>query len=169
MARTEFVFLKGKLKWCRVHQPNKFGKWATDIYLSGDDLEKVRELQSQGMKNVLKKDEDGYYTTFSRPTSKELRGKIIGYAPPEVLDGSQILPDGSNPPLRDVLIGNGTDATIKLEVYEHRVPGTDKKAKAARLLSIRVDNLVPFTVKRDFDEDQERAIKGLQEQPQPIF
>jgi hypothetical protein len=168
MAKTEFVFVQGKGSWAKTITPDqKFNRWSIVIHPDAPSLEKIKKLKEEGIKNELKKDEDGYYINFSRPTSKVFSGSVQGFAPPRVLDGTKKLPDGSHPPL-DERIGNGSDVTLKLEVYSHKAPGGT--AKAARLLSIRVDHLVPFTVERDFDEDDTRAIKGLDGQPaQELF
>src|SRR6266516_1728248 len=102
------------------------------------------------------------FVYFNRPIDKLTKtGKRIGYAPPEILDK-----DGS--PLKNTLIGNGSDVTIKLEVYSHGTPGGGK-AKAARLLSVRVDNLVVFVKDESFSPDQQRAVKGLEDQPEQLF
>lgn len=168
MAYTEFVFLKGKSKWVRHLTPNEWGKWSCVLYPDPPSLEKIRELQAEGLKNTIKKDEDGYYCTFSRPTSKVFKTKVQGFAPPEILDGRVTLPDGGHPPLNEN-VGNGSDVTIKLEVYQHGTPGGGK-AKAARWLSLLVHTLVPYLSNSDMADVQQRAIKGLDStQTEPLF
>jgi hypothetical protein len=159
MAKTEYVYLQGKTKWFRHTAPDKWGKWKHLLYPNKESLEKLRELQSEGLKNVIHKDDDGEYVYLSRATQKMINGKVVGFAPPEVLG-----PDGKTP-LRDVMIGNGSDVTTKLEVYSHGTP-SGGKAKAARWASTRVDNLVPFEGKRDFSEDEEKQVRGLDQQPE---
>jgi hypothetical protein len=161
MAKTEFLFIKGKTKWFRHTTPDPWGNWKHQLWPDNDGLELVRLLQTQGLKNVLKKDEDGWFTTFRRPQQKMMRGKVVGFAPPEVLDAQ-------GNPLRDILVGNGSDVTTKLAVYEHGTPGGGK-AKAARWEASRVDNLVPFEKDRDFEPDQEKQIRNLEDQPAPLF
>lgn len=158
---TEYKYVQGKAKWAKLQQPDEWGKWKIVLYPNPESLEMIRDLQAQGIKNVIKKDEDGYYTTFSRPTSIQAKGKVVGLAPPEVLeaDGKTVFKN---------LIGNGSDVTLKLEVYQHGTPGGGK-AKAARLMSIRVDNLVPFEMKRDFDDNQKELVDGLDKQPAQLF
>lgn len=157
MSSTEYVFIQGKLSWVKVTVPDEWGKWKVCVHPNEESLNKIRDLQAEGIKNVLKKDEDGYYTNFSRPTQKMMKGKVVGLAPPEVLQA-----DGKTP-LTGVLIGNGSDGVVKLEVYSHGTPGGGK-AKAARLLSIKVDNLIPFELKRDFTAGQQESVAGLAEQ-----
>lgn len=159
-AKTEYVFLSGKVKFCRTQTPDQFNKWGVVLYPDEPSMAKVHKLKEEGIKNVLKKDDEGYHMTFSRPTSKLIRGKVVGLAPPEVLGK-----DGTTP-LKE-LVGNGSDITLKLECYGGKTPvgGT---YKAARLLSIRVDNLVPFQ-KDSFNQEQLKQISGLAEQPEPLF
>lgn len=172
-AKTKFISFRGKCKWFRATQLDPWGKWKHVLYLDADSLEKMRELQSEGVKNNIKKDEDGWFVTFNRPSQKTFQGQVKGFAPPEVLDGTQPkLSDGSYPPLREVLIGNGSDITTVCEVYEFKVPGTSpdgSKGKACRWLSSTIHNLVPFMPSTDFDEGQKRAVKHLDDLPEPIF
>lgn len=164
MARTENVYLTGTLSWVRDRTPDEWGNYKATIHPDSESLEKVRELAAEGVKNVIKKDENGYYVTYKRPVQKMINGKVVGFIPVILLDGSQKLPDGSFAPMRDVNVGNGSTGVMKLQVYEHRTPGGGK-AKAARLESIRVDNLVPFQSKAEFSEEELRITKGLDQQP----
>lgn len=154
MARnTDFVYIKGKLFWNRTLQVNPWGKWVQTVYPDSDSLEKVRELQAEGMKNTLKKDDDGYFITFNRPSEKTDRmGRKYGLAPVEVIG-----PDGSK---YEGLIGNGSDGVVKLEVYQHKTPGGGM-AKAARLMAIKVDTLVPYDPNKDMLPDEQKAVQGL--------
>ena len=138
---TETIYLKGKAKFVRVFQPDmKYNKWQVLLYPDEPSLKLIRGLQDEGIKNRLKQDDDGFNMTFSRPTFREDRktGITTPLAPPIVRSA-----DGKTPHPEAIQIGNGSDVQIGLEVYDHSQPGTIKKAKAARLKSIRVDNLVP--------------------------
>lgn len=175
MYKKEFVFLKGKVKWFRALNPDDWGNWKTDFYPVPEALEKIRDMQTaqggiSGIKNTLKKDEDGYYITFRRPQSKMMKGKVVGFPPPVVMDGTAPpLADGTYPPLpQDTLVGNGSDATVKLEVYTHNTPGGGK-ARACRWEGARIDNLIPYEGKKDFDEATQKQLDGLSEQPKPLF
>ncbi len=162
MSNTQEVYLKGKCKWARTNTPDKYGKWGVVLYPDDASLETIRDLQTKGIKNVLKKDEDGYFMAFRREQQKNMRGKMVGFAAPIVLDkdGQLLAPD--------LMIGNGSDVTIKIEVYTYNVPAGGKGA-ATRLVSIRVDNLVPYEVNRDFAPDEQKAVEGLREQPAATF
>ena len=136
-------------------------RYKATVYPIPEDLDILRGFQKEGMKNIEKRDDDGSYFTFSRPTAIIAAGKTIGLEPPTVLDK-----DGN--PFHQQ-IGKGSDITIKLEVYKHKVPGREGGAKAARLASVRVDNLVPFQNEIDLTERQQKAIQGLMEQPKPNY
>jgi hypothetical protein len=158
---SSYEFIQGKLSWVKYITPNQWEKWSVQVHPNQESLERIRELQSEGIKNVIKKDDDGYFCTFSRPTSRVIKGKIIGMTPPVVTDK-----DGQ--PMEGVAIGNGSDGIVKLEIYTHPTPNGGS-AKAARWDALRVTNLIPFNTDTDFsDPVQSEQAKGLQDQ-QPMF
>ena len=161
---SELQDFTGKIKWARLVQPNKFDKWSVQFYPDDKSLERLRELQGEGLKNVFKKDEDGWNVQLSRPTAVELRrGYKQPVTPPKVIDKDRV-------PLEGVQIGNGTDATVTLEVYSHPVPNSDKRAKAARLYGVRVDNLVPFDPSSDYKDSNDAANAArMKDVPQPVW
>lgn len=136
---STMVDLKGKLMWCRIVDLNRYGKWSLDLYPDAESLEKLRELQAEGVKNVIKKDDEGYHVQISRPPSLNFgRASEQSVTPPRIRDkDKQPLP-------ANVLIGNGSDGTVTVEVYTHRVPNSEKRAKAMRLYGVTVENLIPF-------------------------
>lgn len=160
-SKTENIYIQGKVSWFRPKVPNKWNKWSVQIHPNDKGLEIIRELQAQGVKNQLKKDNDGYYTSFSRPVTKETStGKILSFTPVEVFDKDGNKFDGN--------VGNGSDVTLKLEVYQHATPGGGK-AKAVRWVSARIDNLVPFEKERDLNDFEKEAAEGLDKQPEQLF
>ena len=143
-TRTEYV--QGKMKFVKVVKPDiMFNCWQATIYPTPDSLEKIREWQGQGLKNTIKKDEDGWFIKFRCDVSKQRKdGTVWAFEAPKVVDK-----DGK--PMDGNLIGDGSDGTLKLEVYEHPTPGGGR-AIAARLVGLRVDVLVPVEMT---EEDQE--------------
>lgn len=137
---SEIMELKGKLMWVRCVDLNKYGKWSLDLYPDPESLEKLRRLQAEGMKNVIKLDEDNqYHIQFSRPAQIEFKkGQAQSVTPPRIRDkDKQPLPE-------NIRIGNGSDGIVAVEVYTHRIPNSEKRAKAVRLYGIEVHNLIPF-------------------------
>lgn len=175
MAAVEYA-LSGKVKWFRPKNPNEWGKWSHVLYPTKESLEIIRALQStdsrgvRGIMNQLKMDDEGYYITIGRPLEINVRGKKMGMQPPKVFDGSKASSDGSCPLLPDdVAVGNGSDVTTKIEVYEHKIPSGKGKGKAMRWVSTRVDNLIPFERRDDLLPDEQKAADGLLDQPRPLF
>jgi hypothetical protein len=157
------VILKGKISWHRLTQPDEEQKWKVTLYPDAESLEEINKLKSEGLMNVLRKDEEGYNMTFTRYRQKMIRGKIVLFEAPIVLDKEGKPTDGFG-------IGHGSDVSIKLQVYKYNkpnVPGT--KGIAARLEGVRVWNLVPFERERDMDASQVRQVKGLAEATEPIW
>jgi hypothetical protein len=151
---SEILELQGKLMYCRVVELNKYGKWSLDFYPDAPSLERLRRLQAEGIKNVMKLDDEGqYHIQISRPATVEFqKGVVQSVAPPKVRDkDKQPLPD-------NIRIGNGSDGKVAVEVYTHRVPNSEKRAKAMRLYGVEVTNLVPFEVTAEgFDVESEAA------------
>jgi hypothetical protein len=160
MAST-MLYVQGKGSWIKAIQPNQWDKWSMTLHPTQESLEKLRELQGKGMKNTIKKDDDGWFINFSRPVSRIIKGKIQTMAPPVVMDKD-------NKPLEGTKIGNGSDVTVKLEVYEHSTPGGGK-AIAARWESVRIDNLIPFNPDTDYPDDMKEQASGLKDQPEQLF
>lgn len=150
---SEIIELKGKLMWVRVNELNKYGKWSLDLYPDTESLEKLRRLQAEGIKNVMKMDDNEYHMQISRPAQIEFqKGTVQSVNPPKIRDkDKQPLPD-------NIRIGNGSDGIVAVEVYTHRVPNSEKRAKAMRLYGVEVTNLIPFEVTEEgFDVDSEAA------------
>lgn len=170
MAKAERVSLHGKLKWCRLNTPDEYGKWSVKLYPNPESLDKINKLKSKdgdidGIKNKLSKDDDGYCVSFSRKTVIKTNGGRgeVALTAPEVLDK-----DGA-PYIGP--IGNGSDGTVDVEVYQHKKGfGETGIARAARLMAVRVDNLVPFNKGSDFTDNQQRQIRGIANvPPEPLF
>lgn len=153
-VNSQIMELKGKMMWCRLVELNKYGKWSLDLYPDKESLETLRRLQAEGIKNVIKLDDEGqYHVQISRPATVEFqKGQLQSVLPPKLRDkDKQPLPE-------NVRIGNGSDGTVAIEVYTHRVPNSDKRAKAIRLYGVEVENLVPFEVTDEgFDVESEAA------------
>lgn len=154
---TEHIVFKGKCKWFRPNAINNWGKWSHQLYLDGAELERFRNL---GLKNKLSNDEDGWYTTFSRPNQKEVISKygerrVIAFNAPQVIDK-----DGQ--PCQHVQVGNGSDISTTIEVYTYTFAG--KPGKACRWLSSRIDNLIPF-VNEERTPEEAKAVAALVKEP----
>lgn len=165
--KTVYVDLQGKCKWLNVKIPDQFGKWGLLLFPDPASIDTIKKMQAgwfegvEGIKNMLKdSEEDGVSIRLSRPSSKERKGKLVGFNPPELLQA-----DG-NTPLRDTMVGNGSDVTCKCELYFFMTP-LKKQSSAIRLMSVRIDNLIPFVSDRDFTEEQKKLTEGMDKVPRP--
>lgn len=137
---SELIDFKGKVKWVTVVDPNKFGKWSLQMYPDTESLERIRELQAQGIKNVMKKDEEGYFMQISRPLSVEFsKGVATPLTPPKVRDKDKKPIDGRS-------VGDGSDCTVTCEKYGYTVPQSKQRGIAIRLYGLTVLDLVPKDV-----------------------
>lgn len=163
MAKTYDLDIRGKIKWHRPDVVNQWGKYATVIYPIPEDLEKLRDLQAEGLKNVIKKDEDGYYVSFTRPASKTYGNQVKGFAPPMVFEK-----DGKTP--LKAQVGNGSAGVITLEVYSHRVPNGPQgaTAKAARWKSSTIHDLIVYNPDTD-NGAQENEARSSNDVSQDFF
>lgn len=160
--KTEYVYVQGKASWARLVKPEQWAdgsQWKITLHPTTESLEVIRDLQAQGLKNVIKKDDDGYFVTFRRPVSKARKnGGVIAYTQPEVIDKDGVPMDGS-------VIGNGSDVVVKLEVYSHKTP-TGGNAKAARLHTVKVFDLVKYTPEKDDLPEQSKELEDIRKQEQ---
>lgn len=170
--KQEYIFLEGFFKWVRWETPDQeYRKYNAVIYPTPESLEIVRDLQSEGIKNVVKKDDDGYYVAFGRPHAKERKGRPdIIFGPVKLFDGTKKREDGSFEEFPSgTQVGNGSTGIMKLEVYEHPVPGgNNRKAKAARLVSIRIDELIPYS-KASMSDGELHAQEGMDKVKRNLF
>jgi hypothetical protein len=147
--KTQYDTVSGKLSWAVLVRPDPtFNCWSINLHPTPDSLEKIREWQSRGMKNTIKKDEDGWFVKFRCPVNKKRKdGTIWAFEAPEVKDVSGQPIDGSR-------VGNGSDGVLRLEIYEHPTPGGGK-AIASRLVGVKVIDLVPYEPAVETDEQGE--------------
>lgn len=129
---SSYYYLTGKSKWAKLFKPDdKYKNWQINVYL---DEPSKKVFTESGMSMTPKRDEDGEYITFRRPEAKLIKNELVKFEPPPVTDK-----DGNT---LDKLVGNGSDVTIKVVVYD------TIKGKGHRLEAVRVNSLVEY-VKQD--------------------
>lgn len=158
MSDIEYAYVKGKSKYLSLVNLNKFGDWAITLYPDTASLEVCRDLQARGIKNIMKKDEDGYYIQFKRAANQNFGNTVVRNLPPEVVDSAGVAMDGSR-------VGYGSDVDIKLEV----TGGINKKMGArwmrAKLDKVMVTNLVPYLPDAERQPDQKAITAGIVDRP----
>lgn len=143
MADDKFIYLQGKSKFARnLISVDNFDKYSVSLCSmtpASYDL-----ISALNVRNIIKKDEDGYSVKLSCPRSKMMKGKPVFFEPPTIIDTDGITK-------KDLIIGDGSDITCKVQVYTYKPPGEQERKNAIRLASVRVDNLVPFLRERDLE------------------
>ncbi len=156
MVATSTLDVRGKVKYIHAVNLNKYGDWIITIYPDTQSLEVIREYQAKGWKNVMKKDDDGYFIQFKRSPTKMMKGKVVAFTAPKVVDNE-------GKPFDGMRVGWGSDVIVRLEVYQHGTPNGGK-AFACRWDSLKVTNLIPFEIdKSDWTDDEKANIKSLTE------
>jgi hypothetical protein len=140
---AERIKVKGKIKWANglfdlktltAPDGREDTFWSVSFYPDDKGLDIVYNLQSQGVKNNIRRDEDGFNINYKRPKVKKMRGEMVEFDPPYVTG-----PDGSKWD-RSEQINQMAEAEVDLAVYSHQIPGSTKKAKAVRLEGVQVLN-----------------------------
>lgn len=159
MATNETVIVHGKARWAFTRKLDQYGAWSIVLYPNPESLDVINGLIKDGIKNNLKKDDEGYYIKFKRePEKKKKDGTVFRLDPPEIL-----LTDGT--PYNDI-IGDGSDVSIRLEVYGGKAPFGGGNYKAARLGGVKVQNLVPYTpATMAKDEYEQKNAQRLMDAP----
>lgn len=169
---VEWVYFRGKGKWIRILKPDvEYNCWNLSLYLDQPSIETFMQLKEprgneEGILNELKTDEGTgeLYVVLRRPVTKEFKGKVTAFRPPIVVDKE------NKPWLPHIGIGNGSDLTVKVERYGYnKRMGKGGRGSAIRLVSVRVEELVPFEMKKDFTEEELKAVDGLLQQPPPAM
>lgn len=125
---SSYYYLSGKAKWAKLFKPDdKYKNWQIQVYM---DDESMKIFDGSGMSMNKKQDEDGTFVTFRRPEAKVIKDELVKFDPPVVVDA-----DGNK---LDQLVGNGSDVTIKVIVYD------TMKGKGHRLEAVKVNKLVPY-------------------------
>ena len=133
---SEVILLSGKAEWAKVRKPDdafggSFFKITVDLDKGSQQVFAASDLQLEP------KEIDGSFkVTFRREAEKQWPdGTVEEMGPPALFEA-----DGKTELAKSVLIGNGSEVSIKVEVYD------TKRGKGHRLKSVRVDKLVPYTL-----------------------
>jgi len=138
---TKTVYLSGTCKWAKLAKPDeKYNRYAINLYM---DTKSEDVFKKSGMQNEVKKDKDGLaFISLGRPLEKLMKGEVVKFGPPVVLNVSNDpYPEDDLP-----LIGNGSEVTCKVSVYD------TMKGKGHRLEAVRIDNLVVYEGSEDYPD-----------------
>lgn len=158
MAETQ-VFISGKCKYCHVHAPDKFGFRSVNIYMNDASKTVWAGLKEKGIMNRIRSDDDGEFVTLRSPALKKMKGEL------RAMDPIHVIKDGIPFIGR---IGDGSDLTCMVALYDYKKPVTQEKNYAIRLVAVKVNNLIEASIKEFPPEGQAQAT-ALIKQPDPIW
>lgn len=139
---TEILYLTGTCKWAKVKKPDpEYDNYSIDFY---PDEKSMKALTDSGIQISEKQDEDGVFFKLRRKAQQIIKGEMVNFGPPTVMDKE-------NKPF-DGLIGNGSGVTVKVAVFDTR------KGKGHRWEAVRVENLVEYV---PVDEDGNPKPKSI--------
>lgn len=168
MAKTQYKKYVGKCAWAMLYTPDEYnGKsfWKISFY---PDIDTLLRMKEDGVSHKVREDDGGSsgvagkYFTFRRDCEKDFGNGVQAISPPAVYDknkkalvsykkneneDAQYAYDRIGEP---VLIGNGSEVEITLEIYNTRSFG-----KQARFNSVRIIDLIHYDP--DGDDDAEEA------------
>lgn len=130
---NKIVYLTGSLKWAKLITPDdKYGgSWQVDLYPDTDSLKTFKNLNLE--LTVREDKETGEpFVKLRRPCQKILKGELVNFDPPKVIDAD-------NKPIgKDVGIGNGSKATVKIVTFP------TPKGNGHRLEAVQITDLVEY-------------------------
>lgn len=126
------VNMRGTCKWAKVQQAadnyDKTGKeYSIDLY---PDEASMKAFKASGLQLKVREDEDGEFIKFRRPVSKMIKDELVELGAPKIIDEQ-------NEDL-DCLVGNGSEVTIKVTVYDTRM------GKGHQFEGMKVHSLVEY-------------------------
>lgn len=129
------MFLRGTAKFSKLTNLDVWGKWSCTIYPDQESMVKVHKLIADGIKNKIRKDDDGYCITFSRAAKINTKSKgEVDMSPVEVTDENDMI-------IKDKFVQDGSDITMKLDTYGGPSASGFGLYKAARLSAIKVHGI----------------------------
>jgi len=132
------VEIRGIAKFAKLSEPDMWNKYSCRISPDQPSMAKVHKLISEGIKNKITKDETGEYSiVFSRPVKIKTKDKGEVLLDPVIL----VYEDGER--LSKRFVPDGSDITMKLEIYGGKSPTGFGVYKAARLFKITVHGEKP--------------------------
>jgi hypothetical protein len=121
-------YLSGQIKWHKNKELDKYNKRTLDLYMDADNWTKYRSFEL-GAKSREDKDGNSFVTLNRKKIGYGKGGVEYELGPWQILDSADEPFDGE--------VWNGSDVTVKLEVYYSKQTGMN----VARVEAVRVEKL----------------------------
>lgn len=135
---SKIWYLDGKVNWHANEKPDKYGKYTLDLYLTPESQKKYIE-SGLNLKDRNDKAGAAFVKLGRKHISTNAKGISRELGPWEVLDKNGDPFSGR--------VGNGSDVTVKVEIYD-----LTNGNKGHRVEAVRVNHLVE-AMKQEVDED----------------
>ena len=159
-SSTKTYTFRGQTAWAKIYEPDDFRgvkKWKIPLYV---DAETKKEIKDAGIQLRFKLDDgeksgvQGEYCMFSRATEVNYGNGTEFLNPPVVLDSEgEVVVEYSDDGDRigdPVMIGNGSEVELTVEVYPTRNFGNGQ-----RLVSVKIIDLIEYDPDASGDEDED--------------
>lgn len=167
-SKTKYMKFKGRVAWAMLYSPdeykgNKF--WKLSFYPDDATIQKIKDA---GIQTKQKEDDgsasgvSGKYYQFRRDCEKKFDSGLQKFSPPSVFakDKSKLVTYEEDADSEygyerigePVLIGNGSEVEITLEVYP-----TGSFGKGTRLNSVRILDLIEYDPDADDEKEEKPA------------
>lgn len=182
-TRSKSFWFRGKTAWAMLYSPDEYlGRefYKINLYPTPEVFEEMEEVGIfDGRKK--KKDDDGgnsgvagQYIQFQCDTEKELSsGKMWYFHPPKILDKDEnIIVDykwtdkNKTDWERDgepVLIGNGSEVEVLVEVYD-----AGRFGKGTRLKAVKIIDLIEYNPEEEDDDVEEKKPEPKKEEKKVV-
>lgn len=173
-SKSKSYWFRGKCAWAMLYSPDEYlGRefYKINFYPSDEVLEEMEEVGLFDGRRKIKEDDggnsgvSGKFVQFTCDTEKELKdGKVWYFHPPKVLDRDENIIVDYKWVDKDkteweregepVLIGNGSEVEVLVEVYD-----AGRFGKGSRLKAVQIIDLIEY---KPDDEDEE-----VESKPEP--
>lgn len=156
---TDVVRMTGNVYWAKVYEPDTaYGstKYVINFYPENDA--EWKKFKDSGIQKEVKEDENGKFVRLQRDAFKMIKGAIVNFTGPVVLDaGGDVIVDyvskASGKRIysydnnrkddvqrrgKPILIGNGSKVEVSVAVYD------TFKGKGSRLETVKVLDLIEY-------------------------
>lgn len=171
MAKSVWKKIRGKSSYAMVYKPDEFKGnrfWKINLHMKDETFKTLKELGWQGKRKESNIDgcpED--YASFRRDCVKKFGNKEEKFLPPTVLDkdGNKLVwyqktADGYEQYGDDILIGNGSEVELKVEIYQTKHFGA-----GVRLHEVKIIDLIEYVPEEEVDQKAEEA-EVVEEEPE---
>lgn len=165
MSKTKYYKFRGKVSFAKLY-PDQYDdylgnqSWKLNLY---PDENTILKIKAAGIQNKLKDDDGeksgvtGKFFTFKRPLEKEFVSGLKKFTPPEILDKDNKklvyynqADDDTYEMIGDkIILGNGSEIEVTLEVYN-----THRFGKGSKIMSVKILDLIEYIPPEDMSENE---------------